>query len=252
MGTATDRRPGLPTTLPASTYLVGPSHRLLLRRTEKAVRFDEYPVTVGRYQAFLAALGENGGSEWDHPETPPDHSHEPWAERLRNPAYFSDPRYANYPVICVSWWSAYAFARFEGKRLPTCVEWEAAARGTDGRLFPWGDNLDLAAVNCADSWSGRPLVTYEVWKEDIDGGRLRDCVPTAVTDHPANVSPFGVRGMVGNIWEWTSSIFGEVNSAVICGGSYDNPYRAVQASSKALYLRRGSSNAVGFRCVEEI
>ncbi|CAO5161697.1 AAA+ ATPase domain-containing protein [Frankia sp. AiPs1] len=238
--------------LPAGAYLLGPSHRLLLRRIESPVRFDEFPVTVRRYRAFLTAVAERGSGRWDHPDTPPGHSHEPWQERLRNPAYLTDPQYADHPVVCVSWWSAYAFARFEGKRLPTSIEWEAAARGTDGRLFPWGDELDLAAVNCADAWSGHPLVTYEVWKQEIDSGRLRDCAPTSVTDHPANVSPFGVRGMAGNVWEWTSSVFDQLGSAVICGGSYDNPYRAVQVSSKALYVRRGSSNAVGFRCVREM
>ncbi len=244
--------PAPPQTLPVGTYLVGPSHRLLLRTIDRPVLFDEFPVTVGRYKAFLAAVAEQGCAQWDHPDTPSGHSHEPWQERLRNPEYFTDPAYDDHPVSCVNWWSAYAFARFEGKRLPTCVEWEVAARGTDGRLFPWGDDLDLAAVNCADSWSGRPLVTYEVWKEEIDGGRLRDCAPTAVTDHPANLSPFGVRDMSGNVWEWTETVFDGINSAVICGGSYDNPYRAVQTSSKALYLRRGSSNAVGFRCVREV
>ncbi|MEX5711383.1 SUMF1/EgtB/PvdO family nonheme iron enzyme [Parafrankia sp. FMc6] len=241
-----------PQLLPAGTYLVGPSHRLLLRRIEKPVVFDEFAVTVGRYKRFLAAVEREGCAAWDHPDVPAEHTHEPWQERLRNPDYFTDPRYDDHPVSCISWWSAYAFARFEGKRLPTCVEWEAAARGTDGRLFPWGDDLDLDAVNCADSWSGRPLVTYEVWKEEIDGGRLRDCAPTAVTGHPANVSPFGVRGMAGNVWEWTETLFEDINSAVICGGSYDNPYRAVQTSSKALYVRRGCSNAVGFRCVREV
>ncbi|SNQ48811.1 conserved hypothetical protein [Frankia canadensis] len=240
-----------PRAVPPATYLVGPSHRLLMRRIEQEVLFDEFPVTVRRYNEFLAAVAAQGCSQWDHPDTPPDHSHEPWRERLRNPEYYTDPQYEDFPAICVSWWSAYAFARFEGKRLPTCVEWEVAARGTDGRLFPWGDAFDLAAANCADSWSGRPLVTYEVWKGEIDGGRLRECAPMSVLDHPGNVSPFGIRGMAGNVWEWTSTVFGAINSAAVCGGSYDNPYRAVQASSKALYVRRGSSNAVGFRCVRE-
>jgi formylglycine-generating enzyme required for sulfatase activity len=241
-----------PRVLPTGTYLVGPSHRLLLRQIERPVLFDEFAVTVGRYKRFLAAVEQDGCAAWDHPDVPAGHTHEPWRERLRNPDYFTDPRYDDYPAICVSWWSAYAFARFEGRRLPTCVEWEAAARGTDGRLFPWGDDLDLDAVNCADSWSRRPLVTYEAWKQEIDDGRLRDCAPTPVTDHPGNLSPLGVRGMAGNVWEWTATLFEGSNAAVICGGSYDNPYRAVQTSSKALYTRRGASNAVGFRCVQEI
>ena len=74
-----------------------------------------------------------------------------------------------HPAICVSWWSAYAFARFEGKRLPTSLEWEAAARGTDGRLFPWGDTPDSTRVNCADTWVGLPVVTYQAWYRDFAG-----------------------------------------------------------------------------------
>lgn len=238
--------------VPAGTYLVGPGHRLLLRTLDRPIEVDEHPVTVGRYKQFLAAVAAEGCSAWDHPDTPADHSHEPWRDRLREPAYYDDSYYDDYPAICISWWNAYAFAKWDGKRLPTVSEWEIAARGTDGRLFPWGDAIDLANCNCADAWAGRPLVTFEVWKEELDSGTLHSGGPTKVTDYPANVSPFGVRGMSGNIWEWTSTVFDDVNSAAICGGSYDNPYRAVQASSKGLYVRRGASNVVGFRCVKEL
>lgn len=58
--------------------------------------------------------------------------------------------------------------------------------------------------------------------------------------------------MAGNVWEWTSTVFEDLNEAVICGGAFDNPYSAVQASSKRSYRRRGASNAVGFRCVKEL
>jgi formylglycine-generating enzyme required for sulfatase activity len=244
--------PAPPLVLPAGTYLLGPSHRPLLRTLAKPVLFDEFPVTVARYRRFLAAVEQDGCAAFDHPDTPTEHTHEPRWNRLRVPGYFTDPAYDDHPAVCVSWWSAYAFARFEGKRLATCVEWEAAARGGDGRLFPWGDTVDLTAANCADSWSGRPLVTYDTWKQEIDGARLRDSAPTPVTAHPANVSPFGVRGLAGNVWEWTTTLFDQANSAVICGGSYDNPYRAVQASSKSLYARGSASNAVGFRCVQDL
>jgi hypothetical protein len=238
--------------VPAGAYLVGPGHRLLLRTLARPILADEHPVTVGRYQQFLAAVAREGCAAWDHPDTPEDHTHEPWRDRLREPRYFTDPAFAGHPVICITWWSAYAFAAWDGKRLPTVTEWEIAARGPGGRLFPWGDALDLDAVNCADTWSGRPLVTFETWKQEIDSGRLRTGGPTPVTAYPRNVSPFGVRGMAGNIWEWTATVFDDVNSAAICGGSYDNPSRAVQASSHGLYVRRGSSNAVGFRCVQDL
>ncbi len=103
----------------------------------------------------------------------------------------------------MSWWSAYAFARYEGKRLPSSLEWEAAARGFDGRLFPWGDQVDISVVNCADSWSDHPLITYAAWREEHDRGRLAGALPGPVDAHPGNISPFGVRELVGNVWEWT-------------------------------------------------
>ena len=124
--------------LPAGVYLVGPSHHLMLGRVERAVRLDEFPVTVGRYKRFLEAVLRHGSAQWDHPDMPSGYSHEPWRDRLRAPSYYDDPAYENHPAIAVNWWSAYAFARFEGKRLPTSLEWEAVARGFDGRLFPLG------------------------------------------------------------------------------------------------------------------
>ncbi|MEV6862455.1 SUMF1/EgtB/PvdO family nonheme iron enzyme [Streptosporangium subroseum] len=186
--------------LPSGVYLVGPSHHLMLRHVERPVRFDRFPVTVGRYNRFLEAIHRDGSQQWDHPDKPPEFSHEPWQERLKVQAYFTDPAYENHPAVCVNYWSAYAFARFEGKRLPTSLEWEAAARGTDGRLFPWGDDIDLDIVNSADSWSGHQLITYEAWREELDRGRLSQAMPGPVDAHPGNVSPYGIREMAGNIW----------------------------------------------------
>ncbi|WP_433151916.1 formylglycine-generating enzyme family protein [Actinomadura nitritigenes] len=238
--------------LPAGTHLLGPSHHLMLREVTAPVRFDRYAVTVRRYNAFLDAVERHGSAQWDHPDMPAEASHRPWVDRLRVPDYYTDPAYADHPAICVSWWSAYAFARFEGKRLPTSTEWEAAARGRDGRLFPWGDAIDLEAVNCADAYSGRPLITYETWLEEHDRGNLREAFPRPVDAHERNRSPIGVHQMVGNVWERTSTVLPDRGESVICGGSFDNPYRAVQASSKALARWGVSSNAVGFRCVEEL
>ncbi|MEU6715022.1 SUMF1/EgtB/PvdO family nonheme iron enzyme [Nonomuraea sp. NPDC046802] len=238
--------------LPAGVYLVGPSHHLMLKRVERPVRFDRFPVTVARYNRFLEAVRAQGSQEWDHPAKPAQFSHEPWQERLRLQDYFTNPAYENHPAVCVNYWSAYAFARFEGKRLPTSLEWEAAARGSDGRLFPWSDDIDLSIVNSADSWSGRPLITYEAWRSELDRGGLSRAMPGPVDAHPGNVSPFGVREMAGNVWEISGTVLDELNEVVICGGSYDNPYRALQTSSKGLFRRRGCSNAVGFRCVEEL
>ncbi|EKX65944.1 hypothetical protein STRIP9103_03440 [Streptomyces ipomoeae 91-03] len=238
--------------LPSGAYLVGPAERLLIRRVPRPVRFDRHVVTVARYRRFLDALEADGTSRWDHPDQPADITHHPWNNRLRQPDHYENPRYDAHPAVCVSWWSAYAFAAFEGKRLPTALEWEAAARGTDGRLFPWGDAPDGARINCADSWVGRPVVTYQAWYRDFAGDALRRAGVTSVEERPGNRSPFGVLDMVGNCWEWTSSSLADPGEAVICGGSYDNPMRAVQTSTKGVYRKNGASNAVGFRCVRDV
>jgi len=201
--------------VPAGIYLIGPSHHLMLRRIEHPVRLDQFPVTVARYRRFLDAVAREGSARWDHPDMPAGQVHAPWRERLRVPGYYDGPAYENHPAIAVSWWSAYACARFEGKRLPTSLEWEVAARGTDGRLFPWGDEVDLSAANCADSCSDHPLITYEAWRAELDRGRLGDELPGPVDAHAGNVSPFGIREMAGNVWEWTATVLDDLNEAVI-------------------------------------
>ena len=237
--------------VPAGVYLVGPGHHLMLRRIARPVRLDRYQVTVGRYKRFLDAVEARGSARWDHPDMPEGHTHHPRKDRLPVPGYYDDPAYDSHPAVAVSWWSAYAFARYEGRRLPSSLEWEAAARGFDGRLFPWGDQVDTSLVNCADSWSDHPLVTYGAWREEHDRGRLSGALPGPVDAHPGNTSPFGVRELGGNVWEWTSTVLGDRDEAVVCGGSFDNPYRAVQASSKGTYRRRGASSVVGFRCAQD-
>jgi formylglycine-generating enzyme required for sulfatase activity len=238
--------------VPAGVYLVGPSHHLMLRRLGRPARLDRFPVTVGRYKRFLQAGESHGSSDWDHPDMPAGHTHQPQPGQLPVPSYYSDPGYDDHPAVGISWWSAYAFARSEGKRLPTSLEWEAAARGFDGRLFPWGDDVDLAVVNCADSWSDHPLITYTAWRKEHRSGRLRQAVPGPVHAHAGNSSPFGVRELGGNVWEWTSTLLGGHDEAVVCGGSCDNPYRAVQACSKGIHPRWGASSVIGLRCAQDV
>ncbi len=191
---------------------------------------DKFPVTNAEFMRFTDATHY-------HPQD--DHN---FLRDWKNGAY--PEGWGNKPVTWVALEDARAFAAWAGKRLPHDYEWQYAAQGTDGRLYPWGNEWNAAAVP--------PVETRRV---------MRD--PTDVDAYPQGASPFGVTDLVGNVWQWTDEFTDlHTRAAILRGGSYYQPQgshwyfpQAYKLNEHGKYLLIAPSTdrsaTVGFRCVVE-
>ncbi|WP_368564335.1 formylglycine-generating enzyme family protein [Pseudoxanthomonas sp. UTMC 1351] len=201
------------------------------RMAMKAFHIDRVPVTNAQFKVFLDASGyrprdtHNFLRDWRD-----------WRDGTPQPGW------ENKPVTWVSIEDARAYAAWAGKRLPHEWEWQYAAQGTDGRLYPWGNDWRADAV-----------------PETNRGRRLRP--PADVDAHPQGASPFGVLDLVGNVWQWTDEYADDhTRAAVLRGGSAYQPQtshwyfpQAYRLDQHGKYLlmapSKDRSGMVGFRCV---
>lgn len=151
-----------------------PVHTVVLN----AFWIDRYEVTNGQYQAFLEAM-----------KYPP-------------PLYWGDSRFkgSEHPVVGVAWGDADAYCRWAGNRLPTEAEWEKAARGTEGRLYPWGNKFDRARLN----WRG-----HADYARDPDPATDGYVFTAPVGSYADGVSVYGIHDLLGNVWEWCADWYDE-------------------------------------------
>ncbi len=172
---------------------------------------------------------------------------------------FDDPDRIDHPVTWIDWGDAQAYCAWAGRRLPTEAEWEKAARGADGRTFPWGSSaiagglLNFADRNLDEDWSD----------PDVDDGYEYSA---PVGSYPAGASPYGALDMAGNVWEWVSDWFdpgyyldsvadnptGPLSSPTgthpVRGGSFLSNARNVRTAYRYGYSPSTAAADLGFRC----
>jgi formylglycine-generating enzyme required for sulfatase activity len=208
--------------IPAGNFLMGDEKQAVY---VDAFYCDKYPVTNGEYAKFVEATGHSPPPNWEELACPERNRR----DGRRSPTDLYPPDIANHPVVFVNWFDAQDYAAWAGKRLLTEAEWEKAARGTEGRLYPWGDEFDKVMGNTSEAGIGgtTPVGKYS----------------------PYGDSPYKVCDMAGNIWEWTATDWAPGSSSKVQrGGSFVNRGSYARCAYRYLGVPDPRTPNVGFRC----
>ncbi len=193
-----------------------PAHKVYV----KAFYVDKYETTNAEYKRFIDAVRYKVPDHWKNGLYPKGKD--------------------NYPVYNVTWEDAMNYCKWKGKRLPSEAEWEKAARGTDGGIYPWGNKFDHSKANTMERGDGKSL--------------------SPVGSFESGKSPYGVYDMAGNVWEWVQDYYEPYQQQVETNEFYGKKFRVIRGGSahfNAYSARTTNRNIVfpyyryflvGFRC----
>lgn len=192
--------------VPEGWCLLGDSRR---RTFVRSFHIDRLLVTNREYERFVLETSVQPPPHWVDGTIPPEQ--------------------ADHPVVNVTWYEAAEYAQWAGKRLPVGREWEKAARGTDGREYPWGETFEAIRCNTLEAQTNGT---------------------TRCDRYPDGSSPYGALDMCGNAWEWALDTAPQLTTFRMArGGSWFYPHRFGRCASVNWLSPEYRLPDVGFRCV---
>jgi formylglycine-generating enzyme required for sulfatase activity len=223
--------------IPAGKFIRGSNNRLpdegpQYTAETKAYWIDKYEVTNLQYKQFIDAT------------------------KRKSPSHFRSRTYpdgkVDHPVVFVTWFDAHDYCKWAGKRLPTDIEWEKAARGTDDRDYPWGDTFDVTKVNSPVRWESLNIQGDTTPEGSLEGGK----------------SPYGLYDMAGNVWEWTDSWYTQYPGNKWPSENYGEMYKTLKGGSwwdcsfyqcgvsapvfnRSYFKQSVKNSSFGFRCAKD-
>jgi len=219
------------TYVPPGQFIMG-ERNILITSLKKGFFIDKYPITNAQFCAFLNERGNQreGGIEWINLEG--SYKDERCRIRKDGNRFVVEPGFENHPVLYINWYGAKAYAEWAGKRLPAEEEWEKAARGVDGRVYPWGNEFDTEKCNINELKIGHT---------------------TPVKKYQEGRSPHGCLDMAGNVEEWTDSWYdGKKDGKVLRGGSWNRHRSFARCVLRDWYLPGIRDYYTGFRCARTL